>query len=301
MSKRGIIVFVIVVVILTTVSTVYMRVQQDMYYENLERIAVAELNGMIGNASGNLISGGNISVDEVRRIVNDVEDNNIEGLVIRLNSGGGAVATSQEIYNLIKGLEVPIVVSMKDTVASGGYYIAIAADNIMAQKGTLTGSIGVISTFVNPEGFYEKLGIEVETITSGEHKDMTQREMTEEERKKMQRISDDIYNQFIEDIVAERDLSEEDVRELATGELFVGSMAREKGLIDDIGGLECSIDKVSSKANVEDPIIINLEEDEGLLNIILGLVKNVDFLMEGKENIILEYMKDGNEIEFEYR
>lgn len=149
---------------------------------------------------------------------------------------------------------------MADMAASGGYYISAYAQGIVAQPGTMTGSIGVISTLMNLEGLYEMLGVEVETIKSGEHKDMFSRALTEEERDIIQEISDQAYEQFITDIARGRGLSMEEVREVATGELFLGSQALELGLVDKLGGVEEAIDLLAQLNDFENPVCYDLPQ-----------------------------------------
>jgi len=178
----------------------------------------------------------------------------IEGVVLRVQSQGGSIAASQEIAYMIRDFGKPIVVSMADMAVSGGYYISAYAQGIVAQPGTMTGSIGVISTFIDMEGLYDMLGLEVEVIKSGEHKDMFSRTLTDEERVMMQDFSDEAYRQFIDDVAEGRSMTVDDVRELATGEIYLGSQAREMGLVDRLGGIDEAITYLAELNNFENPV-----------------------------------------------
>ncbi len=219
-----------------------------------DRIVVIKLQGAIQESMGGLFAGG-ISPELVyNQLQRAEEDPHIEGVVLRVQSPGGSIAASQEIAALVRDFEKPIVVSMADMAASGGYYISAPAQGIVAQPGTMTGSIGVISSIMDMEDLYEKLGISVETIKSGRHKDMFNRTLTEEERELMQEISDRAYEQFISDVAEGRDMEIEEVRELATGELFIGSQAKELGLVDRLGGVDDAIDYLAELNDLEHPV-----------------------------------------------
>ncbi len=183
------------------------------------------------------------------------DDDSIVAVVLRVNSPGGSAAASDEIYQAIKACrEVkPVVVSMGDVAASGGYYIAAAADYIFANGATLTGSIGVIFSLMNWEDLADKVGIDDITLTAGKHKDIGSpwRDMTAGEKKILKELLDDVHDQFITAVAEGREgLDEEQVREVATGMIFTGSKALELGLIDELGGLHAAGDKARELASV---------------------------------------------------
>jgi len=162
------------------------------------------------------------------------------------------------------------VISMGDVAASGGYYISVYADRIVASPGTLTGSIGVISQFIYIEGLLEKLGLELETIKAGEHKDMGIRPLTEEERQIMQDITDDLYEQFVAAVAEGRGLPVAEVRQLATGQLYTGGQALNLGLVDELGGLDTAIELASSLAGITTPEIEEYRPSASFLEKLLG-------------------------------
>ncbi len=220
------------------------------------KIAVIPLSGaIVGASQQGLLTSGGITPDLVRDYLRKAEDDAlVKAVVLRIESPGGSAAASQEIANEILRFKEetgkPVVVSMGDMAASGGYYISAYADRIVANPATLTGSIGVISQLIYIEGLLEKLGLEMEIIKAGEHKDMGVRPLTDEERQIMQDITDELYEQFVETVADGRNLSPATVRNLATGQLYTGGQALKLGLVDELGGLDKAIEVAASLAGV---------------------------------------------------
>ncbi|MCL2690119.1 MAG: signal peptide peptidase SppA [Chitinispirillia bacterium] len=195
-----------------------------------KRIAIVRLEGVITDGDWH-----------VRTLREHLNNKNIAGVLLRVDSPGGAVAPSQEIYREIAAYRAagkPIVVSMGNMAASGGYYIASAADKIFASQGTITGSIGVIFTIPKYQELAKKVGIEFRVFKAGAFKDMASpyRNISESEAKLLQNLLDDTHNQFIEDVAAGRGVDPEIIRKNADGRIFTGKQAYENGLIDTIGG-----------------------------------------------------------------
>jgi len=254
--KWLIISLVAVSLILVGVMVISPIAQRDYGVARLdaERIVIINLYGTIQETDGGLFGGG-ITPRHVNYQLNRAkEDRLVRGVVLRIESPGGTIAASQEIAAMVKKFEKPLVVSMGDMAASGGYYISAPAQGIVAQPGTMTGSIGVISTLMDLEGLYEMLGIKVEVFKSGEHKDMFSRPLTEKERAIMQAISDEAYEQFIRDVAAGRGMAIETVRELATGQIYLGSQALELGLVDRLGGIDEAISYLAELNNFQNPV-----------------------------------------------
>jgi len=221
-------------------------------------IAFISLSGTIaeGQDASLLSAGGGITPKFVRDRLEAANDNPAVGAIIfKIDSGGGAVGASQEIAEMVDESEKPVVVFAGDTVASGAYYISSQADKIVAKRGSLVGSIGVISQIPDLSGLLDKLGIKLQTIKSGKHKDMFQRTLTPEEEVKYQALSDEVYNQFVDDVAKGRKLKREKVEELATGELFPATTAKKLGLVDVLGGYDTAIDTAAKLAKIEDPIV----------------------------------------------
>lgn len=172
-----------------------------------------------------------------------IEDSHVKGVLLRVNSPGGTVAASQEIYQLITNLEAskkPVVISMSDVCASGCYYISSAADYIVANRGTLTGSIGVISSGLNIKGLLDRFGIVDQTFKSGKYKDMasTKRIVSAEEKKIMQDLLDSSYKQFLDDVEKGRGIDRAKLEEIAQGLVYTGKQALDVGLVDELGTYE---------------------------------------------------------------
>jgi protease-4 len=221
-----------------------------------DRVALIEIHGVL--TSSNDVVGRTVSS---RRILKQLEkhgaDDSVKALVLRINSPGGGVVASQEVFAALNRLRreegKKIVVSMADITASGGYYIACAADRIFANPGTITGSIGVIMEFPNLEGLFGKIGVKTTTIKSGKFKDTGSvgREMTGEEQKVLQEMVDDVYQQFISAVAEGRGIPVQEVAELADGRIFSGSQAREMGLVDELGDLDDAIREAGALAGIK--------------------------------------------------
>ncbi len=173
------------------------------------------------------------------------EEKTIRAVVIRIDSPGGAVGASQELFSEIKRLsrDKPVVASLGSIAASGGFYAAIGADKIVASPGTLTGSMGVIMKFPNLEKIFNKIGYTSETIKSGKFKDIgaSNRTITQEERALLQDVIDTVHQQFIGDIADSRALTIDEVTKVADGRIFSGEQAKELGLIDELGNFHDAI------------------------------------------------------------
>jgi protease IV len=225
-----------------------------------DAVAVIHLAGPIQEGASGPFAAGMISPSMVRERLEQAEQHpRVQAVVLRVDSPGGAVASSQEITALIRDAELPVVVSMGDTAASGGYYIATGADRVVAHPGTTTGSIGVIWAFLDISELLAELGVEIDAVTSGEHKDMTlPGRLTDERREIIQEMSDRMYEDFVEAVAEGRDLPEEEVRALATGQPYTGEQAFELGLVDVLGGLDEAVAEAAELAGIEDPAVVEV-------------------------------------------
>lgn len=187
----------------------------------------------------------------------------VKAIVLRIDSPGGGVVPSQEIHDAVIRVRnednKKVVASMGTVAASGGYYIAVASDRILANPGTLTGSIGVIMELANLQGLLKKVGVESIVIKSGRHKDLASpfREMSAEDRKILQAVLDDVHEQFIEAVAEGRALDFMDVRSLADGRIFTGRQARAARLVDELGNLDDAIQTAADLAGIEgEPTVV---------------------------------------------
>ncbi|SPD73729.1 Signal peptide peptidase SppA, 36K type [uncultured Desulfobacterium sp.] len=188
------------------------------------------------------------------------EDNNIKAIIIRINSPGGAVGPSQELYREIqKTIQTKkVVASLGGVAASGGYYIASAADKIVANPGTLTGSIGVVMEFFRFEDLLNKIGVRLEVLKSGEFKDIgsPHRELTDRDREIISGIIADIQNQFVQAVASGRNLPVEKVNEIADGRVFSGSKAKELDLVDVLGNFNDAVNLAKEIAGIKGDAIL---------------------------------------------
>jgi protease-4 len=196
------------------------------------RVAIVELEGVI------------IEVDDlVREMKAHRENPSVRAVVMRINSPGGVVAPTQELHDAVRRLRdagKPVVASLGAVAASGGYYVAVACDQIYANPGTLTGSIGVIMQLANLEQLMKKVGVDYVVVKAGQFKDIgnVARAMTPDERRVMQALLDDVHGQFITAVADGRKLPREDVARFADGRVFSGTRAKELRMVDALGGLE---------------------------------------------------------------
>ncbi len=185
------------------------------------------------------------------------KSSSVKAIVLRIDSPGGGVVPSQEIHDAVMLVrskhQKKIVASMGSVAASGGYYIAAAADHILANPGTLTGSIGVIMELANLQGLLKKVGVESVVIKSGRYKDLASpfRKMSEGDRRILQGVLDDVHRQFIEAVAEGRSLALDDVRLMADGRIFTGRQAKEMKLVDGLGNLQDAIEMAAELAGIE--------------------------------------------------
>lgn len=235
----------------------------------------------------------------VKRLHKINKRNEIKAVVLRINSPGGSVAAVQEICkeidNLKKNKKV-VVASLGDVAASGGYYIASQADKIIASEGTLTGSIGVILQLANVQGLFQKVGLKMETITSGKYKDIGSsfRQLTPEERNIFQRLTDDAYSQFVGAVEKGRKLQHDKALELADGRIYTGTQAKELGLIDDFGNSEDAIAAAAQLAGIKGAprIVGDTEPWENFLEIFGSESTEIKMMTEilAKRKVRLDYI-----------
>jgi protease IV len=195
------------------------------------------------------------SDDFVETLADLQEDQRYAAVVVRIDSPGGAVAPSQEMYEAVRRLreKKPVIASLGSVAASGGYYVASAAETIVASPGTLTGSIGVIMSLTNVRGLMDKLGVEATIVTAGKWKDTGSpfRAVTPEERAMLQKMADQVHTQFIDAVAAGRKLDPAKAREIANGRVYTGEEGKQIGLVDELGGLEDAVRIAGTRGGIE--------------------------------------------------
>ncbi len=218
----------------------------DLDLSTEDRVALVRVEGVILDSQA--------TVGELKRFG---ENPSIKAIVLRIDSPGGGVVPSQEIYDAVRRVRnksnKAVVASMGTVAASGGYYIAAATDRIIANPGTLTGSIGVIMELANVEGLLKKIGVEGVVVKSGRFKDVGSplRKMGDDERRLLQSVMDDVHRQFIEAVAEGRALEVSDVQALADGRIFTGRQAKDAKLVDELGDLEDAIQLAADLAGIE--------------------------------------------------
>jgi protease IV len=262
------------------------------------KIVVISLSGTITTGDSSLSSSSTITPGLVRYYLSKAEaDKAVKAIVFRIESSGGEIEPCQEILLEIERAKATktIVVSMGGMAASGGYYISTQADKIVALPTTQTGAIGVISAAINVKGLLEKLGIQIEIFKGGKYKDMYWglRELTPEEETIMQQMVDEYYEQFI-DVVAEgRGLSQEVVKNLATGQLYSGVKAKDLGLVDELGDLDTAINLAAQLAGINASVVEYYKQPGLIGRLLSGLVNAIQARISGlsaQDTILLEVL-----------
>lgn len=230
-----------------------------------ERVAIVEVTSTITDAE-----------DVIRQLRRYRKRSSVKAIVLRLDSPGGAVVPSHEIWEEVRRTRKygkPVVASMGSVAASGAYYIACGADVIVANPGSITGSIGVISEFSSFQQLLEKIGIENTTIKSGEFKDTgnPSRRMNAAEKEYLQRTIDNVYEQFVDIVAKGREMDLDSVRGLADGRIYTGQQAYENGLVDTLGTLYTAIRIAGNLGKITgEPRVMREKEKETLLDVLVG-------------------------------
>ncbi|MDB4161278.1 signal peptide peptidase SppA, partial [Bacteroidia bacterium] len=258
-------------------------ISEQKYAQNLgvqgsgsDRIAVVYASGDIVGGKGD---GTQIAADDMAATLKKVRlDKKIKAVVFRIDSRGGSSLASDIIWREAKLLatEKPLIVSMSDVAASGGYYIATPARKIFAESTTVTGSIGVFGLIPNAEKLLkEKMGLDFEYVGTGKRSDIGRldRAMTEEEREYIASIIDKIYDTFLSRVAEGRNMTKEQVNEIAQGRVWTGVMAKEIGLVDELGGLEVAIASAAKEAELTDFKIREFPKAKDPFNMLLSKIQ----------------------------
>lgn len=266
-QKRVLIIIIIIVIFfLITIFQTYRFISGSTSIG--EKVAILDITGIITKS------------DPTIKLIHTYRDDpNVKAIILRINTPGGSVAPVQEIYRELTKLDKPIIASMASTAASGGYYIACAADTIMANPGTLTGSIGVIMQFTKLKDLLDKVGVEHQVIKSGKFKDSGSifRDLSDDDIAILQETVDDVYNQFVDAIAESRNdtLTRDEIVKLADGRIFTGKQALTHKLIDKLGNLQDAIIVAGELGNIEGtPKVLRKERRTSLLEQIIGIKHN---------------------------
>jgi len=228
-----------------------------------EKVAVVKIYGVIK------------SPDKTVKVLDELQrEPKVKAVVLRIDSPGGVVGACQEIYEKVKKLKEfkPVVVSMGSVAASGALYISVGASKVVANPGTITGSIGVIIQSYNVKELAQKLGVKVVTVKSGKFKDLLNpfREPDPQSLKVLQELIDDSYRQFVKAVAEGRGLKVEEVMKFADGRVFSGKRAKELGLVDELGGLDRAVELAKELGKCPKAQVWEVKEKKGLVERLLG-------------------------------
>ncbi|MDA3792989.1 MAG: signal peptide peptidase SppA [Elusimicrobia bacterium] len=267
-SKKLTGILILLLLITSIISAVLLSLKQSVKQTSISidnitgtrknYIGVVDINGPIYSSSQSGGFGMRYGVSNILQILREFKDkSSIKGVIIRINSPGGTVGAVQEIAEEIKRVKAagkPVVASVADISASGGYYIASVCDKIIVNPGSIVGSIGVIFTTAELSELFNKVGINMEVIKSGPYKDVgsAHRPLKEEEKKFLQEVVDDTYNQFITEVSEGRGMDIEKVKELAKGQIYSGRQAKTLNLVDELGDIMVAKDLVQELAGEKD-------------------------------------------------
>ena len=271
-----------------------------------ERIALIEVNGTIiaDQANSLLDTSGYSHASFMEQLETLKSDESVKGILLSVNSPGGGTYESAQIKDKIDELQkttkIPLYASMGNVAASGGYYIAASADKIFASEETLTGSIGVIMSSLNLSELYEKIGIEDNTVKSGQFKDIgsTSKKMTKEDQLILQSLVDDSYNRFVDVVAKGRGKDVSEVKALADGRIYDGAQAKENGLVDQIGYYEDALEALKKDYQIEDAEVF--QYSTGSLSFKSFLTSKVSQLVSKKnttEGLVTELYKQLSDVQ----
>jgi protease-4 len=256
-----------------------------------EKIALLEIKGVISDSSY-----------YVKKLEDLSRDDDVKAIVLRVDSPGGVVAPCQEIYNEVKRVKEkkPVVISMGSVAASGGLYISLPATKIVANPGTITGSIGVVLQTFNFKKIADRIGLKVITIKSGKHKDLLNpfKEVDPSDIGILQSMIDDTYDQFVKAVSESRGIPEEEVRKIGDGRVFTGRMAKKFGLVDEIGDLNKAINIAKEISKSPKASLYRVKREKSFVEKLFGekteaIFNSLSSILEGNvEKVNLMYILD---------
>lgn len=283
-SSRGFLVYIAIVLSLILIIGVSLAVifgGVDLrVYPDKDQVAVIYVQGMM--ITGGMPDGFGFSTSEnvCKHLRLASDDNNVEAIVLRVNSPGGSLAAAQEIKREIEKAKEnkPVVISMGDVAASAAYHISASADRIVANPGTITGSIGVIWVFENKSGYYDEEGIEHWVAKSGEFKDMGAdwRNLTVDEQAYADEVVMEVFSMFVDDVAAGRNMTREEVLNLSDGRIYTGATAMDLGLVDETGNMYDAIDIAAELGNITGDPTITYMNKPSLSQLLFGSEESME-------------------------
>lgn len=246
------------------------------------QIAIIPVSGVIGPTPITVpFTTSSANIELILKSIEKAKEDKIKAVIFEINSPGGTVVASREIANAIKNLEKPTIALIREIGTSGAYWVASSADFIIADELSITGSLGVVASYLEFSDLLQKYGIDYERLVSGEYKDLGSpfKDLSSKERKLLQEKLDKIHDYFIKEVKENRNLS--DTMEIESGIFYLGVEAKELGLVDELGNKELAVEKAKELANISKARLVEFKEKKGLLDLI-GRVSAYSFYYMGK-------------------
>ena len=237
-------------------------------------VALIDLSGTITPSAGGFSAG--MTPESVRQLTQTAEERNVDAIVYEINSGGGAVVASKDVRRIIDSTDVPTVCRIRDVGASGAYLFSLGCDSIVADSASMTGSIGVTSSYLEFSDLMEEVGVNYVNISVGENKEVASpyQEPTEEEKEILQNKAELIGDEFLNDVVEARNLTQSQRQEVGTAEVFLGSEAQELGLVDELGGRQTAISEAENMTDLElNPVTVSDQQEFNLLSLFFSSLR----------------------------
>lgn len=269
------ILFIVFFVVIPLLSTLWFDEKQR------GNVGVIPISGVITvDGASSYLQGSGVSSSQIVDFIKQADENKeVKVILLEINSPGGSPVASDEIAAAVKKAQKPVVALIRETGASGGYWIASAADHIIAHRMSLTGSIGVVASYLEFSGLMDKYGVGYEQLMAGEVKDMGTpfKKMSEQERVIMQKKLDVLHDYFIDEVAANRKLSREKVKKMATGEVYLGVEAKQLGLVDELGDYTTAEEYIKKTYTLDSIKYVRYEPEKGLLDILMGVMTDFSF------------------------
>ncbi len=243
-------------------------------------VALIPIEGAISGSGQQGFGSSAVSSKDIVNFIEEAEDNSqVKVLLLEINSPGGSAVASDEIAAAVKKTSKPVVALIREAGASGAYWVASASDHVIANRMSITGSIGVISSYLEFSGLMEKYGVSYEQLTAGERKDLgtPYKKLTDEEKNILQKKLDKIHDFFIEEVAANRNLEISQVQKIATGEFFLGEEALELGLVDQLGGKDEAETFIREKYGLAEINYVKYEHTSGFFDLLSGVMSTFFF------------------------
>lgn len=259
---------IIIIVLLAVIILGYISYKIYNSVDFGDKIAVIKIDGEIGV---NSYFNDGLNIEEVINNLKDADSNsNVKGIILEINSPGGTVVASKEIADEVKSIQKPKVAYIREVGASGAYWIASSTDAIVADPMSVTGSIGVVGSYLDFSGLLSQYNVQYQSLAAGKYKESGSpyKNLTSDERKELQSKINLIYDYFVNEVAKNRKMDIKKVKQLANGGIYLGVEAKENGLVDYLGNKELAINITKQLANITEAKLITYEKSQGLLDVL---------------------------------